>query len=46
MIDSGLNENRSSEMQYAEDSMDDARSMVESLQGESRGTTEEEEIFK
>ena len=46
MIDQGLNENRPSAM-YDEQSIDDARSMVESIEGSNRASAfEEDEIMK
>lgn len=45
MIDQGLNENRDSNI-MPDDSMDDARSVLESLGGDARGTTEEDDIIR
>lgn len=45
MIDQGLIGNRDSNV-LPDDSMDDARSVLESLGGDVRGTTEEDELIK
>ena len=45
LIDQGLNENRPSAM-YDEQSIDDARSMVESIEGNRASAFEEDEIMK